>query len=148
MSFFIFSKDLDNITGTLSRIAENEFDLNNLNIMKSVYKIIEESQENFNFVKFNKKYPLKYNGDIIVFEDSNIYFEEKIDLFNYIETFKKQIKNFLELNPQSLVFDKWNNYYNQLNNLNLNTIEFPLNKSLEEYFNDLGQPSLSHLQLP
>ena len=148
MSFFIFSKDLDNITGTLSRIAENEFDLNNLNIMKSVYKIIEESQENFNFVKFNKKYPLKYNGDTIVFEDSNIYFEEKIDLFNYIETFKKQIKNFLELNPQSLVFDKWNNYYNQLNNLNLNTIEFPLNKSLEEYFNDLGQPSLSPLQLP
>jgi hypothetical protein len=36
----------------------------------------------------------------------------------------------------------------QLNNLNLDSITYPLNKSLEQYFNDLGQPSLNPLQIP
>jgi len=35
-----------------------------------------------------------------------------------------------------------------LNNLNLDSISYPLNKSLEQYFNDLGQPSFNILQLP
>jgi hypothetical protein len=46
------------------------------------------------------------------------------------------------------LYDMWNNYYNQLNTLNLDNITFPFNQSLEQYFNNLGQPSLSPLQLP
>ena len=34
------------------------------------------------------------------------------------------------------------------NNLNLDNIVFPLEKSLEQYFKDLGQPSYNILQLP
>jgi hypothetical protein len=40
------------------------------------------------------------------------------------------------------------NYYTQLNNLNLDNITYPLNKSLEQYLSDLGQPSYNILQLP
>jgi hypothetical protein len=36
----------------------------------------------------------------------------------------------------------------QLNNLNLDSITYPLNKSLEQYFSDLGQTSLNPLQIP
>jgi len=148
MAYFIFIKDLDNTLETLSRIVENDSDLNSLNIIQSDYKIIEVSQENFNLVKFNKKKPCKYNGNDITYEDINIYFNEKVILNSYVEMFKKNIKHFLELNTRSLVFNKWNDYYNQLNSLDLNTINFPLNKSLEEYFSDLGQPSFNPLQLP
>jgi hypothetical protein len=159
MAYFIFVKDLDNTLGTLSRIAENDSDLNSLNIIQSDYKIIEVSQENFNLVKFNKKNPSKYNGNDITYEDItkiinpsfpdlNGRFNTKADLNNYVEALKKSIKIFLESNKQSLVFNRWNDYYNQLNSLNLNSIAYPLYKSLEEYLNDLGQPSYSILQLP
>jgi hypothetical protein len=148
MAYFIFAKDSDNINGTLSRIAENNFDLNNLNIEKSLYKIIEVSQENFDLVKFNKKNPLKYNGNEITYEDINYHFKNKNDLNNHIEMFKENIKNFLNLYKKSLVFNIWNDYYNQLNSLNINNFTYPLNTSLEQYFNDLGQPSLNILQLP
>ena len=66
MAYFIFLKDLDNIYGTISRIAENESDLNNLNIIKTDYKIIENSQTNFDLVKYGTKYPSKYNNDNII----------------------------------------------------------------------------------
>ena len=40
MSYFIFLKDLNNIEGTLYKIAENESDLNNLNINKNDFNKI------------------------------------------------------------------------------------------------------------
>jgi hypothetical protein len=149
MSYFIFGKNLDGIDGTLSRIAENENDLNNLNIQKEVYKIIEVSQNDFDQVKLGLKYPQKYNNDTITYyAEYGIKFNDKNTLENYIKAYKAQIKNFLDNNSNNASFVLWNNYYNQLNNLNLDTVVYPLNKSLEQYFQDLGQTSLHTLQLP
>jgi hypothetical protein len=147
MAYFIFTNDSDNIEGTLYRIAENLSDLNNLNIDQNFYKIISDTQENFNSIKFGTKIILKYNDNIIFFTDQNISLD-KNKLKNYIEQFKKGIKSFTDNNPNHSLFNIWNNYYNQLNNLNLDSITYPLNKSLEQYFKDLDQPSLNPLQLP
>ena len=148
MSYFIFIKNLDNLEGTIYRIAENQSDLNNLNIIQTDYKIIEDSQENFNSVKLNVKYPLKYNNNYITFEDQTNFSKNKEDLQIVINNFKNQIKQFTDNNPNHPLFSRWNNYYNQLSSFNLDNITFPLNKSLEQYFNDLGQPSFNILQLP
>jgi hypothetical protein len=148
MSYFIFSKNLDNVEGTLYRVAENQSDLNNLNIVTSAYKIIEDSQSNFNLVKFGNKIPNKYNNDIITYVDHTFSFKDKNELHNYVNNFKEQIKQFTDNNPNHPLFNRWNDYFNQLNNLNLDSITYPLNKSLEQYFNDLGQPSYSILQVP
>ncbi len=152
MAYFVFSKNLDNVSGTLYRIAENESDFNNLNIIKSEYKIIEDSEENFNLIKFGNKYIDKYiNNDIIYMDlisSYEILFKRKDKLQIYVDNFKKQIKEFTDNNINHPLFDRWNNYYNQLNNLNLDNITYPLKKSLEQYFNDLGQPSLNPLQIP
>jgi hypothetical protein len=148
MSFFIFSKDLDNISNTIYRIAENQSDLNNLNIIQSDYKVIEDSESNFNLVKFGNKVVDKYNNDIITYIDQSVLFTNKEILQNYITNYKVQIKQFTNNNPTHPLLSLWNNYYNQLNNLNLDNINYPLDKSLEQYFNDLGQPSLNPLQLP
>jgi hypothetical protein len=147
MSYFIFIKNSDNIEGTLYRIAENESDLNNLMINKSDYKIIEDSQENFNAVKLNTKIVLKYNGDVITYLNIVPSFKDKISLSNYIEDFKNRINKFNDNNKNHPLFNVWNNHYNQLNSLNLDNFTYPLNKSLEQYFNDLCQSSLSPLQL-
>jgi len=148
MSYFIFLKNQDNLEGVLYRIAENEFDLNNLNIFQSDYKIIQESQTNFNDVKLGIKNVLKYNNNTITYIDNINLFTEKKQLQNYIDNFKNNINNFLENNLNHPLFNRWNNYYNQLNFLNLDNITYPLNKSLEQYFSDLGQPSLNILQVP
>ena len=148
MAYFIFYKNLDNISGTLYRIAETQSDLNNLNITQSEYKIIEDSENNFNLVKFNNKYVDKYNNNNIFYIDQITKFDSNDQLQTYVDGLKKKIKEFTDNNINHPLFDRWNNYYNKLNNLNLDNITYPLNKSLEQYFNDLGQPSFNILQLP
>jgi hypothetical protein len=148
MSFFIFLKNMDNIDATLYKVAENQSDLNNLNITEADYKIIEDSQFNFNLIKFGNKNPIKYNSNTITYIDQTISFITKESLSIYVNQYKNLIKQFTDNNPNHPLFNTWNNYYSQLNNLNLDSITYPLNKSLEQYFNDLGQPSLHVLQLP
>jgi hypothetical protein len=147
MAYFVFLKNFDNISRSLYKIAENQYDLDNLNIMQSEYKIIEDSESNFNLVKFGNKYVDKYNNNNITYVDQINLFD-KISLKQYINNFKDQIKQFLDNNPNHPLFTRWNDYSNQLSSLNLDSITYPLDKSLEQYFNDLGQPSLNHLQIP
>ena len=159
MAYFIFSKNCDDLNGTLYRIAENEYDFNNLNIINSHYKIIEDSQSNFDAVKYGIKNIIKYNNNTITYQDISIVFEDHVKegvlvksgkeyLNDYISNLKIIIKQFTGNNPNHQLFNRWNNYYNQLSSLNLDNITYPLNKSLEKYFNDSGQPSYNILQLP
>ena len=64
MAYFIFTKNLDDVEGTLYRIAENQSDLNNLNIIQSNYKIIEVNEDNKNllaeFIKDIKSDTFRY----------------------------------------------------------------------------------------
>ena len=57
-------------------------------------------------------------------------------------------EQFLNNNTNHSQYSIWNNYKNQLKSLNVKNIQYPLNKSLEQYFNDLGQTSLNPLQIP
>jgi hypothetical protein len=148
MYYFIFLKNLNNINGTIYKIAENQYDLNFMNIIESDYKIIEDSQSNFNLVKLGNKFPNNYNDNIITYIDQFNLFKTKEKLQDYVNNFKKQIKQFTDNNPNHPLFSRWSEYYTQLNNLNLNNIIYPLEKSLEQYFNDLGQPSYNILQIP
>jgi hypothetical protein len=146
MSYFIF---LNNQTQEpLYRIAENQYDLNNLNIDKSNYTIIEDTQINFENVKYGLKNAIKYNGQTITYSDNAPISINKNDLNNIINAYKISIQQFLKNNINHPLYSRWDDYYNQLNSLNLNSITYPLNKSLEQYLNDLGQTSLNPLQLP
>jgi hypothetical protein len=147
MAYFIFTKDLDNITGSIYRIAENESDLNNMNIEKNVYKIIEDTDSNFELVKLGKKFPEKYVNNSITYISNEFKFNLE-NLKNYIEEYKKNIFQFLNNNRNHVLFNRWNDYYNQLNTLNLENITYPLNVSLEQYFKDQNLTSLNPLQIP
>jgi hypothetical protein len=148
MAYFIFQKNSDNIQGNIYRIAENQSDLNNLNIEQSDYKIIEDSQDNFNSVKYGTKNILTYNGSSIIYQDQAISYSTKESLLDYIKNTKDIISIYLNSSTNHSLYSRWDNYYSQLSNLNLDSITYPLNKSLEQYFNDLGQTSYNTLQLP
>jgi len=157
MSYFIFLNN--NSEGSLYRIAENQSDLNNLNIIQSDYKIIEDSQINFDAVKYGTKNIISFNSDTITYEDISTVFSDDVKdgvvvksakeyLNDYILNCKNIINQFLKNNQNHQLFNRWNDYYNQLNNLNLNSIQYPLNTSLEKYFKDQNLSSLSPLQIP
>jgi len=152
MAYFIFTKNLDDQLGTLYRIAENESDFNNLNLPQSTYEIIQDSNDNFLSVKLGTKNVVKYHSDSIVYETYSYVFSTEKQLKDYINSFKDQISLFLNANPNHPLFSRWNNYKNQLSNVNTSTIvdwkTSQLDKSLEKYFNDLGQTSLNILQIP
>jgi hypothetical protein len=149
MAYLIYLKNTEEPISSLYRIAENENDLNQLNINKSDYNIIEINQENFLGIKNNIRYAiLDHNTQQISYDFKQIIFFDKEDLKNRLNELKNLIKQFLDNNKNHSSFDKWNNYYSQLNSLNLDNITYPLNNSLEKYFNDLGQLSLNPLQLP
>lgn len=149
MAYFICNKNLPEIEGTLCKIAENQSDLNNLNINPSDYNIINVVQNDFDNIKYGKKLFGSYNEtNIITYLDLSIAFGSKEDLDNYINSFKNRINDFLINNKQHPLFQKWNSYLAQLKNLNTASLNYPINKSLEQYFKDLGQSSLNPLQLP
>jgi molybdopterin-guanine dinucleotide biosynthesis protein A len=148
MPYFIFLKNLDNQFNTLVKIASDENELQGLNLDISNYKIIQDSQNNFNNVKLGISNVEKYNNNTIYFVNGVEYSMNKEILQEYINNIKNQIKEFLNNNQSHPLFSLWNNYLNQLSNLDLNSITYPLNKSLEKYFDDLGQLSYSILQLP
>ena len=140
MAYFIFLKNLKNIEGTLYKIAENLSDLNNLNIDQSSYKIIEDTQDNFNDVKFGIKFPISYNENSINFID--------VDSSLLNKKVTEKILTNLKENKNHILYSRWNNYYIELNSFNSETITYPLNKSLEKHLSDLGKNSYSIFQLP
>ena len=148
MAYFIFLNNTESLEGTIYRIAETQSDLDNLNILKSNYKIITESTENFNSVKLGEKYPELNSDNTITFVSCISEINNKEEMQQEINNKLYQIKNFLDSNSSHPAYTQWNNYYNQIKNLDLESIPYPLDKSFEKYLNDLGQTSLHTLQIP
>jgi hypothetical protein len=148
MSYFIFIKNLDNIENSIFKIAENQFDLNCLNIIQSDYKIIEDSQLNFDFVKYGQKIITSYSGNIINYTNADSISFNKVLLKSTISSYKQLISQFLESSKDNPSYTRWANYFDQLSSLDLDNIIYPLNISLEQHFKDLNQPSYNILQLP
>jgi hypothetical protein len=151
MAYYIFLKNSDNLEGTLCKIAENQSDLNNLNIDQDNYKIIENNSQNFDDIKTSDVIALKYNSNSITFTNIENSFK-RTDLNTYINNTLKVIKQFLDNNKNHPLFEKWFNYYTLLSNLNVSTIipdeNIPLSTSLEKYLKNQGLTYLNTLQLP
>jgi hypothetical protein len=160
MSYFIFLNNQDDVGGTLCKIAENQNDLNNLNIILSDYKIIEDSQVFFDAVKYRTQDIIKYSNNLIISEPLVTVFQDEVlkngqiiksakeFLNDYIITCKNLINLFLKNNNNHPNFKIWSDYYDQLNSLDLDSIQYPLNYSLEQYFKNQNLISLNPLQLP
>lgn len=147
MAFFIFLNQ-ENVNGSIYRIAKTQDDLNNLNIDQTVYKIITDTDDNFNLVNLSQKEPLNFNQNIITYRDVNASFLTKDQMQNSINSNIRNINSFLDNNPNHPSIKKWNDYKIVLSSLSLKDIVFPYAKSLEEHINSIGQTPINLLQLP
>ena len=98
MAYFIFLNNQDDTKAYLYKIAENQNDLDSLNINKNVYKIVEDSQVNFDNVKYGTKQVIKYVNNNIIYENVSSFFENKEHLKGHINSIKNSIQNFLKNN--------------------------------------------------
>ena len=88
MAYFIFGKNLNNVTGTLYRIAENQSDLNNLNINVADYFIKEVTENDFLNVKNGLKNCNGYDSN------NNIILEDQINLYKDKKTLQNEVNDY------------------------------------------------------
>jgi hypothetical protein len=149
MAYLICINNFDNIQGSLCRIAENQSDLNNLNIKQDQYKIIEISQQDFEDIKFKRKLFDFYNGNNVTYVVNNQeIIKNEEDLKLNISSTKKVIKDFLDNNSNHPLYSKWNIYYNKLSGINTKEVIYPINLSLEQYVFTLNIDPINILQIP
>jgi hypothetical protein len=150
MAYIIFTKNTENQTGTLYRIAENETDLNILKINNDVYTTIQDTQTNFNSVKLNLKDIISYNGNTIVYQDSLNNYLTKEGLLIYVGNLKKVLKQFLDNNSSHSWYNKVNNYYNIISSPTIldDITTYPFTKSFEQYLSEKNIEFLNPLQIP
>tara|TARA_R110000823_G_scaffold304891_1_gene426680 strand:- start:2359 stop:2832 length:474 start_codon:yes stop_codon:yes gene_type:complete len=157
MAYLIFDKHKENEVGSIISIAENETDRDNLNLFLDTAKVITIDTETFQNIQLSKKEVLSYNGDTVTYanKDGNDEDGFKINIFKtkepleiYINNNIERINQFLNNNESHPDYSKWNSYKSQLEGLNLDSITYPLNKTLEEHFLENSQTVLHPLQLP
>jgi hypothetical protein len=85
MSYYIFTKNLPNVSGTLYRIASDQTYLNYITNFPESYNIIQDNIQNFQDVVFGKKLPDKYDDNNIIINDTmNINIDNNRALLNDI----------------------------------------------------------------
>jgi hypothetical protein len=147
MAFLVFNKNNGSNFGSLYNIAENENDLNLLNIIKEDYTIASISPEDFFEIKLNIKSAVRYENDSPIYENLTHSYSKE-DLLFHLKILKNKINVFLENNKNHPLFNNWNNYLNQLNSFDVNSIAFPLTKSFEKHLFDSNQTVYNILQVP
>ena len=157
MAYLIFDKNKDNEIGSIISMAENETDRDNLNISLDTAKVITIDTETFQNIQLSKKTVISYNEDTVTYQNRDVNDEEglklngfkiKEGLESYINNYIERINQFLNNNESHPDYSKWNSYKSQLQALDLDSITFPLNKSLEQHFLDTSQTVLHALQIP
>jgi hypothetical protein len=152
MAYFIFNPNLPDVNGTLYRIAANDVDLNNLNIDKTLYNIITDTDVNFTNVQLGTQIIVSYSSTNVItysqVQTGNIDFKTSTDLNNYIKNYSTSINLFVENNPSNPWLSTWISYNTQLLNTNVTNMTYPMTISLEQYYKNNNLPVLNPLQLP
>jgi len=130
------------------KIALNENQKNDLNF-DSTATVHTISDEDFNQIKKNKSYVSVSEGVVVLSTATEGFCENEEDLRKTHENLKNLLRDFLDNNPSSKeLYSQAQTYYNTLNNLDYSIINFPLNKTWEEYCEENSIQYLHYLQIP
>ena len=148
MAYLIFNKDLDNVSGTLCAIAANNTDLNNLNIDLDTIKKITIDDSVFSQVQLSESFPESYDGETVIYAVVSHSYENQEIFQTDINNRISLINRFLKFNGDHPDYTKWNNFKTQLENLDIEGLTYPYEKSLEKHLFDNSLTFLNPLQLP
>jgi hypothetical protein len=133
MPYIILNKS----TNGIYAVVENDSHKNEFNTNLYDVKTIDETSFN-NIILSLVDVTTNDNGNTFSYVDIKNgplpYLLNKENFVNYINNLKNNLKSFLESNPNSVIYTKGNVFLNSLNTLNINSINFPLSTTVEEYF--------------
>tara|TARA_R110000751_G_scaffold177176_1_gene283473 strand:+ start:921 stop:1346 length:426 start_codon:yes stop_codon:yes gene_type:complete len=141
MAYFIFNNN------SIFKIAANDTDKSNFNIIESDYVIKTVSDLDFNDVRLNKKMATLVN-DSVVLSDSELKFNEQTSLVDYINGMYPLINAFLSSNENHVSYNDIKTYKYTLETFDFSPITFPYDKSWEEYCSDNSITFFHSLQIP
>ena len=146
MAYFIYNKNEPDMTD-IYKIAEDDNALANLNITEDHIRLTV-SDEEFNYVKQEVKYPAAYDGSNFTWEDlTQEITKENLD--HIIQSKIRRIEDFLNApNSGHPDYNFWNTYKDTLSNFDTSTITYPMAISWDKYCEDNGIAYKSILQLP
>jgi hypothetical protein len=147
MAYFIYNQAANN---QIYKIAENQTDLDSLELPQNQYLIINGSQIDFDDVKLNNKYVLNYNGSSVQVENvALVYTREQLN--EYIQNIINTLNYSVIGHPQNIKNQQWLDYINVLKTLNVFEIIVPPEKfligSLELYLKNNNKPYYNLLQV-
>ena len=136
MNKFVFQKGCENIQGSMYGIAKDNIDLASRGVNENVYKIIDASDAEYEFIRLDQK-NCYYNNDGLVWNDGNCSFAS-------LEALQESI------NGMSLSgFDHNSAYDDCINELKTKTFDnytFPLVKTIPEIAEEKGITWVSHYE--
>ena len=151
MSIFVFSKNSDNQTGYLYRIASSQsvYDANK-NWQDDLYDVIVVNDDDYLAIKLGNKSVISKNGSTIFYDEISTSFNTQDSLTSYIDSVINLIDNWLINNSSKSLASSVITYKNFIKSINVSTLiteENPLNSSLEAYVENQGITAVHPLEL-
>lgn len=123
MAKVLFLKDSENAVGSVFRIAANDAEVANLNIVDtSLYTIKDISDADFNAVRLNEKEIVSYSGDTINTSSLDINFFYQSDLQRKIDVTVSLLDKALTDYPSNPNASKWTAYKNAITGINVSSL--------------------------
>lgn len=146
MKYLIFSKNLDNMGGTLCRVVPTQTIANNINYNND-YKVIEVADDVADDIITGQKVNVKYSGNTYSTEnsDSTHSFTNEDDLTRYIQNTINYYNDLIK--TDGVDYSEWDSYITQLENFDTSSLTYPFQKTLEKHFKDNSLIYLHPLQL-
>ena len=151
MAIFIFSKNSNDVEGSLYRIASDQsvYDANK-NWLDDLYDLVTVEDINYNDVKLGRKSVISKNGNTVSYQEVNKLFDTPVSLSNYINNVTNAIDEWLINNSSKPLASLVVTYKNFIQSIDVNTLvteENPLNSSLEAYVENKGIAAIHPLEL-
>jgi hypothetical protein len=144
MAYIIFNENNE-----LVKIASNASDRDSLHLVLSNLSVTEVSDIDFLKIKKNMA-SVSYDGLTVTVTDFNEAnsIETQSKLESYLKDIIKYISYYTNSNKNHLMYNEINSYKEYLENFDVNSLTFPLNKSWEEYCSDNSITFYHPLQIP
>lgn len=152
MSIFIFSKNSNNLTGSLHKIASSQaiYDANK-NWEDDFYDIVTVNENDYTAVKLGTKFVVYKNENQVTYENCEINFKNQNELTSYIKEIINISERWLKINNSKPLASSVVTYKNYIQNIDVSSLsiteENPLNSSLEAYVESQGITAIHPLEL-
>jgi hypothetical protein len=149
MSILIFNKNSDNLVGSLYKMAPNQsyYDTHK-KWSDDTYDLVVIDEDDYNKIKLNTKQVVSKNGTSVTYTDNPSIYNSSEQLKKDIQLISDCLKEWMSNNTnESLLISEVNTYHNYLNSIDVNTITYPLNLSIESYVNNQGISIIHPLEL-